>query len=95
MPLAAFDDVVKDYPQGFFGRGRLRTVSQVSFAIEPGEVVGLIGPNRAGKTTLVKLLLSLCKPTSGRVTRFGRPAGDRATLRESVMFTRIRRFLAI
>ncbi len=80
MALAVFEDVVKDYPQGMLGRGLLRAISQVSFQIEPGEVFGLIGPNRAGKTTLVKLLLSLCKPTTGRIVRFGKPAGDRSTL---------------
>jgi ABC-2 type transport system ATP-binding protein len=80
MALAVFEDVVKDYPQGMFGRERLRAVSQVSFQIEPGEVFGLIGPNRAGKTTLVKLLLSLCRPTTGRILRLGKPTHDRSTL---------------
>jgi len=80
MAFAAFEDVVKEYPQGFLGRGRLRAVGQISFQVEPGEVFGLLGPNRAGKTTLVKLLLSLCRPTSGRVVRFGKSATDRATL---------------
>src|SRR6267142_5759077 len=80
MPLAVFENVVKDYPQGIFGRGRLRAVNQCSFQIEPAEVFGLVGPNRAGKTTLVKLLLSLCRPTSGCITRFGRPLNDRSTL---------------
>lgn len=80
MAFAAFENVVKDYPQGFLGRGRLRAVEGVSLKIEAGEVLGLLGPNRAGKTTLVKLLLSLCRPTSGIVTRFGKPARDRSTL---------------
>ena len=52
----------------------------MSFSINPGEVFGLLGPNRAGKTTLVKVLLSLCRPTQGRVNRLGRPAADRDTL---------------
>jgi ABC-2 type transport system ATP-binding protein len=80
MPLAVFENVVKDYPQGIFGRGRLRAVNQCSFQIEPAEVFGLIGPNRAGKTTLVKLLLSLCRPTKGSILRLGKPAHDRSTL---------------
>src|SRR5207344_1481906 len=45
-----------------------------------GEVFGLLGPNRAGKTTLVKLLLSLAFPTSGQVSRLGLPVTDRSTL---------------
>src|SRR4051794_11284009 len=80
-PLVEFINVTKDYPRGRFGFGRLRAVDGVSFRIEPGEVFGLLGPNRAGKTTLVKLLLSLCRPTAGTVQRFGRPGTDRRTLR--------------
>jgi ABC-2 type transport system ATP-binding protein len=55
-------------------------VEHVTFRIEPGQVFGLLGPNRAGKTTLVKVLLSLCRPTSGGATRFQRPLVDRQTL---------------
>jgi ABC-2 type transport system ATP-binding protein len=80
-PLVEFVKVTKDYPRGPLGLGRLRAVESVSFRVEPGEVLGLLGPNRAGKTTLVKLLLSLCRPTAGQVLRFGRLASDRSTLR--------------
>ena len=45
-----------------------------------GSVFGLLGPNRAGKTTLVKLLLSLSRPTAGQVSRFGEPIHNRRTL---------------
>jgi ABC-2 type transport system ATP-binding protein len=79
-PAVEFDAVSKDYPTGLWKRRPLRAVAGVSFRVEPGEVFGLLGPNRAGKTTLVKMLLSLCKPTAGRVARLGRPAGDRITL---------------
>ena len=41
--------------------GRKKAVSDVSFAIRPGEIVGLIGPNGAGKTTIMKTLLGLTK----------------------------------
>ena len=40
-----------------------------------------LGPNRAGKTTLLKILLGLCRPGGGRVSRLGRPLSDRGTLR--------------
>ncbi len=78
--IAEFEEVVKDYPVGALGRRKLRAVAGVSLTVEPGEVLGLLGPNRAGKTTLVKVLLSLCRATSGRVRRFGRPAAERGTL---------------
>ena len=52
----------------------------VSLSIEPGEIFGLVGPNRAGKTTLVKILLSICRPTTGRVLRLGAPWWHRASL---------------
>jgi ABC-2 type transport system ATP-binding protein len=80
QPLAEFQEVVKVYPRGILGLGRLAAVDNVSFRIEPGEVFGLLGPNRAGKTTLVKLLLSLCQPTQGQVRRFGEAGTERHTL---------------
>jgi ABC-2 type transport system ATP-binding protein len=79
-PAVEFDGVIKDYPTGLFRRRPLRAVAGVSFRVEAGEVFGLLGPNRAGKTTLVKLLLSLCKPTAGKVVRLGEPASARGTL---------------
>lgn len=46
----------------------------VSFAIAPGEAVGVIGQNGAGKSTLLKLITGTAQPTEGRVTRTGRVA---------------------
>ncbi len=74
-----YQGVSKRYPRGFRA-GYVQAAVDVSFQVETGEVFGLLGPNRAGKTTLVKLLLSLCRPTSGQVLRLGRPVSDRSTL---------------
>jgi ABC-2 type transport system ATP-binding protein len=63
-----------------FPRRVVEAVKDVTLTVNTGEVFGLLGPNRAGKTTLVKLLLTLCRPTSGTVMRLGRPASDRRTL---------------
>jgi ABC-2 type transport system ATP-binding protein len=77
---AVFGDVVKTYATGLTGRGGVPAVRGVSLTVPAGSVFGLLGPNRAGKTTLVKLLLSLAHPTSGTVTRLGAPLSDRSTL---------------
>jgi ABC-2 type transport system ATP-binding protein len=51
--------------------GTLRAVDDVSFTIEPGEMVGYIGPNGAGKSTSVKMLTGILVPTSGRLVANG------------------------
>lgn len=49
----------------------VHAVQQVSFAIQPGEVVGFLGPNGAGKTTTLKMLSGLLHPTAGRANVLG------------------------
>ena len=43
----------------------------ISFAVNSGEYLGIIGPNGGGKTTLIRIMLGLLKPTSGKVKIFG------------------------
>ncbi len=60
--------------------GRFRAVDDVSFQVGPGEVVGLLGANGAGKTTALRMALGLLGPTSGWTALMGGPP-DRAARR--------------
>lgn len=81
MPDAAvFDGVAKHYKSSRFARKSQPAVRGVSLTIPSGSVFGLLGPNRAGKTTLVKILLNLTRPNMGTVSRLGEPISARHTL---------------
>jgi ABC-2 type transport system ATP-binding protein len=79
-PIVEFHRVSKVYRVGLLRRRSICALRGVTFSVPRGSVFGLIGPNRAGKTTLVKALLSICRPTTGTIVRLGRPAHDRSTL---------------
>ncbi len=81
-PLIKVHDLTKDYRlikkrEGVTGglvdlirprKELLRAVEKVSFEIPPGEMVGYIGANGAGKSTTIKMLTGILTPTSGTVT---------------------------
>src|SRR5579863_5137081 len=46
--------------------GTNRAVNNVSFKVERGEIIGLLGPNGSGKTTIMRMLTGFFPPTSGR-----------------------------
>src|ERR1700761_9131054 len=52
--------------------GPVKAVSDVSFRVEAGEVVGFLGPNGAGKSTTLRMLAGFLGPPSGKVTLAGR-----------------------
>jgi oligopeptide/dipeptide ABC transporter ATP-binding protein len=55
--------------RGFFGgdRGMVRAVDGITFAIEPGQTLGVVGESGCGKTTTAKLVLGLEEPTGGQI----------------------------
>ena len=65
--MLTLDRVSKTYRVGTFGGGRLAAVTDVSFRIDAGEIVSLIGESGSGKSTIGKLILRLATATSGTV----------------------------
>ena len=61
MAYLELDKVSYSYPNGY------QALREVSLSCELGEAVAIIGRNGAGKTTMVKLMNGLLKPTHGRV----------------------------
>lgn len=61
----------------------LRTLPDMSFAA--GEIVGLMGRNGIGKSTMARTLCGLLEPVSGKICRNGRPANARERLRSSFL----------
>lgn len=58
--------------------GRTTALDEVGFAIEPGRIVGLLGPNGSGKTTLIKLANGLLTPDGGYIAVCGEAPGERS-----------------
>jgi len=65
-PLLRVDGLAKTF-------GGLRAVSEVSFEVKAGEILGIIGPNGAGKTTLFNLLNGVLPADEGTATLAGQP----------------------
>jgi branched-chain amino acid transport system ATP-binding protein len=60
MNFLKVDDLCKSF-------GGLKAVSHVGFEVQEGEIIGLIGPNGSGKTTMLNLLTGFLKPDSGTI----------------------------
>lgn len=66
MPRIQVDHLTKRY-------GAVTAVDDLSFSLEPGSITGFVGVNGAGKSTTLRMLLGLTRPTSGTATIDGLP----------------------
>lgn len=64
--------------------GRVRAVDGVSFAVGAGEIFGLLGPNAAGKTSVIRALTTVIDPSGGDATVAGEPLGRPERVRRSI-----------
>ena len=69
--MLQLDHVSKTYRVGAFGRGRLAAIRDVSFELQPGEVLSLIGESGSGKSTIGRMILRLLRPSAGSITYDG------------------------
>ena len=67
---------------GWFRTKPLKAVDDVSFTIEKGETLGLVGESGCGKTTVGRTLLHLYKPTGGEIFYDGKPVKTRSEIKE-------------
>jgi lipopolysaccharide transport system ATP-binding protein len=85
-PLLEVEGLAKAYPHSSDGAARLRAlgailfnrpyathtcIEGITFSVQPGESLGIIGENGAGKSTLLKLVCGVLSPSAGRVERRG------------------------
>jgi peptide/nickel transport system ATP-binding protein len=91
MSALELHDVVVDYEAR--GGGRVRAVAGASIAVEPGQIVGLVGESGCGKSTLARAAVGLVAPTAGtvefegmRVTPLTRRARPRDLVRLQLVF---------
>ena len=74
MSILNVHNLTKTFFSGFWPFAKQSTytaVNGISFALQQGEILGLLGANGAGKTTTIQMLLGTLTPTSGAITYFG------------------------
>ncbi|HVQ29744.1 MAG TPA: ABC transporter ATP-binding protein [Vicinamibacteria bacterium] len=72
----ALGDVVLEASRLCVNRGRTRVLDEVGLELRAGEALAVVGPNAAGKSTLVRTLAGLLVPASGEVRLRGRPLSE-------------------
>jgi ABC-2 type transport system ATP-binding protein len=65
IPVIQIENLTKNY-------GDVVGADNITFNVYQGEIFGFLGPNGAGKTTTIRLILDLLRPTSGKISLFGK-----------------------
>lgn len=81
MKIIEIENLRKTFQPSAFQK-RIVAVDDLSFSIDEGKIVGFLGANGAGKTTTIKTLLSLIKPTGGKVRVLGQDPSQPAVRAE-------------
>ena len=76
MSAIEIRDLTKDYPTGFLHLRRVRALDGLSLTVERGETFGFLGGNGAGKTTAIKVLMRLMRPSAGHARILDRDVAD-------------------
>ena len=74
-PAIFIEGLAKSFP-GHLGMGRTPAVRGLDLVVRRGEILGLLGPDGAGKTTTIKMLLGLQRPDQGSIRLLGLAPGD-------------------
>jgi len=68
-----------EFKNVWFSYDKTEVLKDISFSLKQGEFLGIIGPNGGGKTTLLKLICGLLKPSSGFIEILGQPPREART----------------
>ncbi len=86
QPLVRLDRISKHFGEG---AARVDALREVSIAVQPGEVVGLLGPSGSGKSTLLNVVGCIVEPSAGRMLLDGEPVYDGRWLRRDLRRLRL------
>ena len=69
MPLLQVEDLTKSFKNtlGLLNPGYFHAVEEISFSLEAGKTLAIIGRNGSGKSTLAKMIVGIIEPTSGKI----------------------------
>ncbi|KRS22648.1 peptide ABC transporter ATP-binding protein [Alishewanella sp. WH16-1] len=89
--LLEVEQLSKSYfkPQGLFGRKKIQALQNISFSLQSGKTLAIVGETGSGKSTLAKLLVGIEKPDSGQI----RLAGQEIQISDYKKYNHVIRFI--